>query len=245
MNLFLHGLARAVAGSFDLPGPILEIGSYQVEGQEAIADLRSLFPGKEYIGIDMRAGPGVDLVEDVEWLTLPDASVGTVLALSTFEHVPHFWRGLEEVRRVLRPGGALLIACPFYFHVHSYPSDYWRFTPMALELLLEDYPHKLIGWQGPDTRPANVWALAFREGRGPISEPEYARYRELMDRYAREPLPWTRRLRYALGRLLCGRRPFAPYLDRERWQSRCLNHHADSHACTLFAHKTHANCGTA
>src|SRR5262249_24222320 len=124
MKLFLHGLARAAGGAFSPPGPGLEVGAYQVGGQEPIAELRGLFPGKEYVGVDVRPGPGVDLVEDVQALTLPDASVGTVLALSTFEHVPHFWRGLEEVRRVLKPGGALLMACPFYFHIHDYPSDY-------------------------------------------------------------------------------------------------------------------------
>jgi SAM-dependent methyltransferase len=223
MNLFLKGLVRAVAESFDLPEPIVEIGSYQPHGQEEVAELRGLFPGKEYLGIDVRPGPGVDLVEDVETLGLADSSVGTVLALNTFEHVRHFWRGFEEVRRVLRPGGALLVCCPFYFHVHNFPSDYWRFTPAALELLLEPYPSKLIGWHGPPTRPANVWGLAFREGRGPITGEEFGRYRALMTRHAREPLPWLRRLRYQVGRLLAGRRPFAPYLDREKWQCRLLN----------------------
>jgi SAM-dependent methyltransferase len=223
MNSFLHGMARAVAETFVLPGPILEIGSYQVQGQEDIGDLRPLFPGREYLGVDMRPGPGVDLVANVEKLPQPDASVGTVLALSTFEHVPHFWRGFEEIRRVLRPDGALLVACPFYFHIHSYPSDYWRFTPEAFKLLLDDYPNKIVGWHGPRTRPSNVWALAFRGNRPPISEKEYQLYQARMNEYARQPLPWHRRLRYQLGRLLCGRRPFAPYLDRETWQTQCLN----------------------
>jgi hypothetical protein len=44
-----------------------------------------------------------------------------------------------------------------------------------------------------------------------------------MGRYAREPLAWHRRLRYRIGRVLCGRRPFAPWLEREQWQSVCLN----------------------
>src|SRR5205085_2657058 len=79
------------------------------------------------------------------------------------EHVPRFWRGFQEVHRVLRPDGALLVCCPFYFHIHSYPSDYWRFTPEALQLLLADYPSRLLGWHGPPRRPLNVWALAFRE----------------------------------------------------------------------------------
>jgi SAM-dependent methyltransferase len=223
MNPFLRGVVRAVAESFDLPEPILEIGSYQVPGQEAIGELRPLFPGREYVGVDARPGPGVDLVADVECLPCDDRSVGTVVAVSTFEHVPRFWKGFEEVARVLRPGGALVVAVPFHFHIHDYPSDYWRFTPEALQLLLRDYPTKIVGWHGPDTRPSNVWALAFRAGRPPITAAAYAAYRANVNRHAHMPLPWLRRWRYRLGRLLCGRRPFAPWLDRERWQSRLLN----------------------
>ena len=136
MNHFLYGVARAVAESFDLPSPILEIGSYKVAGQEEIADLRPLFPGKDYVGIDTRPGPGVDQVADVEALSFAKSTFGTVIAMSTFEHVPRFWRGFEEIHRVLRPDGVLFVCCPFYFHIHAYPSDYWRFTPEAFEVLL-------------------------------------------------------------------------------------------------------------
>jgi len=215
MNTLLRGMVRAVAETFDLPAPILEVGSYQVERQEDIADLRPLFPGRPYVGLDMRPGPGVDLVGDVEALPQADASVGTVLALETFEHVRHFWRGFDEIRRVLRPDGALLIASPFHFHIHDYPRDYWRFTPDALKLLLEAYPSKILGWNGPTTRPANVWCVAFREERPPITPAQFHRYQTLLKQYARMPLPWTRRLRYHIGRLFFGRRPFAPWLDRE------------------------------
>jgi SAM-dependent methyltransferase len=223
MNHFLHGVARAVAGAFSLPEPVLEIGSFQVAGQEPIGDLRPLFAGREYLGIDARPGPGVDQVADVQALPFPDASAGTVIAMSTFEHVPRFWRGFEEIYRVLRPDGALLVACPFYFHIHDYPGDYWRFTPQALQLLLEDYPSKLLGWHGPPRRPANVWALAFRERHPPITQDQFEHYRGLLARHARQPLSWFRALRYRLGRLLCGSRPFAPYLDRDKWETECLN----------------------
>jgi SAM-dependent methyltransferase len=221
MMAFLHGVARATALAFDLPGPILEVGAYQVPGQEALADLRPLFPGRRYIGLDCRPGPGVDVVADAEELPYPDGSVGTVLALSTFEHVPHFWRAFDEAYRVLRPDGALLVASPFYFHLHEHPRDYWRFSPQALALLLERYPGKVIGWHGPASRPANVWAVAFREARPAISAAQHARYRELLRQHARMPLPWLRRLRLRLGALLFGRGHFSPYLQRDTWQTRC------------------------
>jgi SAM-dependent methyltransferase len=223
MTGFLHGLVRATAQAFDLPGPILEVGSLQVPGQEGLAELRPLFPGQRYTGLDNRRGRGVDVVGDVEALPYPDGSVGTVLALSTFEHVPHFWRAFDEVHRVLRPDGALLVSCPFYFHLHGHPCDYWRFSPDALTLLLDRYPSKIIGWHGPASRPANVWAIAFREGRPPITPAQHARYRNLLREHACMPLPWLRRLRLRLGALLFGHGHFAPYLLREQWQMRCLN----------------------
>jgi SAM-dependent methyltransferase len=221
MNAFLNGVARAVAETFELPEPILEIGSYQVEKQHDIANLRGLFPDCLYQGIDMRPGPGVDLVANVEELPHLDRSVGTVLALSTFEHVRRFWRGFAEIRRVLRPHGALLVSMPFHFQIHNHPCDYWRFTPQALEVLLEDYPSKIIGWHGPEDRPANVWALAFGEERPPISDHQFQMLRAKLFQHARMPLPALRRWRYQIARLLCGRRPFAPWLDRDCWQC-CL-----------------------
>jgi SAM-dependent methyltransferase len=222
MNSFLRGMVQAVTETFRLPEPILEIGSYQVPGQEGIADLRSLFPGREYVGIDIRPGPGVDMIANVEELPQEDGSVGTVLAICTFEHVRRFWKGFEEIQRVLRPDGAFLVACPFYFYIHEYPCDFWRFTPSALEMMLASYPEQIVGWQGPTKRPGNVWSLAFREHRPAITPDEYERYRTLMRRYARQPLSWSRRLRYGLGKLLCGPRPFVPYLDIERWDSRYI-----------------------
>jgi SAM-dependent methyltransferase len=221
MNQFLRGVVRAITVSFHLPEPIVEIGSYQVQGQTDLIDLRGLFPGKAYTGIDFRPGPGVDCVANVEALPLKKASVGTVIALSVFEHVQRFWRGFEEVERILRPDGVFIVATPFYFHVHAYPNDYWRFTPAALEFLLERYALRLLGWHGPARRMANVWAVAFRENSCLPTSADLERYRELMRIHARQPLPWPRRLRYRVGQLLSGRRPFAPHLDRERWAVEC------------------------
>ena len=224
MNHFLYGTARAAAEAFDLSGPILEIGSYQVAGQEAICDLRGFFPGKQYVGVDMREGPGVDCVASVDELPYADKSVGAVIAMSTFEHVACFWRGFAEVRRVLRPDGVFLVSCPFYFHIHSYPSDYWRFTPEALDVLLQDYSKRILGWHGPKNRPLNVWALAFGDQYPTVTAAQYARYRELLAQYAHEPLDWFKRCRYQVARWICGRGPVGPYLEQDRWETVCRTH---------------------
>ena len=220
MNRFLFGVARAVTETFTLPEPVVEIGSYQVTGQEGVR-LRSLFPGRDFTGVDMRAGPGVDCVANVESLPQPTGSVGTVISMSTFEHVRQFWKGFEEVRRVLRPNGAFLVSCPFYFYIHSCPRDYWRFTPQAFEVLLEDYPTRIVGWHGPAKKPANVWSLAWRELAPPLTGAQFDLYRQRVALYARPLLSWSRKFRYRLARLLCGRGPFAPYLDQDKWETQC------------------------
>jgi len=223
MNRFDHGIVQATAETFSLPEPILELGSYQVKGQESLINLRSLFPGRQYTGVDFREGPGVDLVANVEDLPLKSSSVGTVIAMNLFEHVACFWKGFEEIERVLRPDGVLVVLCPFYFHIHNYPHDYWRFTPDAFKLLLKNYPNKLIGSYGTPYRPAAVWSVAFREERLPVSQQELTTYQTKINHYCHLPLGWMRRMRFQLGRLLCGRRPFAPYLDRDRWEIECLS----------------------
>jgi SAM-dependent methyltransferase len=153
---------RLVAETFECPGPVYEFGSYQVEGQVDYADLRSFFAGREYVGCDMRPGPGVDRVEDVSALGLADAAVGTVLCVETFEHVFEVRRAFDEVFRVLKPGGLFLITSPLNFRIHGYPDDYWRMTPSCLRRMLEPYAARLTGFQGYHAFPHSVMALAAK-----------------------------------------------------------------------------------
>jgi len=172
----------------------------------------------------MRPGPGVDCVADAEHLPQATGSVGTVIAMNTFEHVRRFWDGFAEVQRVLRPDGVFVLSCPFHFRIHNFPHDYWRFSPAALAAMLEGYRSKIVGWHGARQRPANVWAVAFGPARPAITPEQFARHRTLIQTYAYQPEDsLTRRWRYRLASLFCGRGPFAAYLDRNQWDAECLN----------------------
>ena len=143
-----------------------------------------------------------------------------MIAFNTFEHVQRFWVGFEEVYRVLRPDGVFVLSCPFYFHQHDYPSDYWRFTPQAFEFLLAKYPARVLGLARPRAPAAERLGGRLPRGRRPADAGAVRVLpRRCCAEYAREPLSPGRRLLYGLGRVLCGRRPFAPYLDRDRWET--------------------------
>jgi SAM-dependent methyltransferase len=153
---------RLATEAFDCPGPVYEFGSYQVEGQLGYANLRSLFPGKTYVGCDFRAGPGVDRVEDVTDIKLPDGCAGTVICLETFEHVFEVRRAFDEVFRILRPGGVFIITSPLNFRIHGYPDDYWRMTPSCLRRMLTPYAGRVVGDQGHEPFPHTVMAMAMK-----------------------------------------------------------------------------------
>jgi SAM-dependent methyltransferase len=216
MNQLLNGMVRAAVESFELPDPVLEIGSYQVEGQEPIINLRSMFAGKPYVGLDLRSGPGVDHVGRIENTGLPSASFGTAVSISCFEHVEKFWLGFEEVHRLLRSDGVFLVSVPFHFHIHSFPSDYWRFTPEALDVLLDKYPFRVTGYHGTKNRPWSVWAIAFREHARIPTDHQIAAYRDRLREYAKQPVPLLRRIRHSMGKWIAGKRPLQPFLEVNR-----------------------------
>jgi len=169
-----------VADTFDCPDPIFEFGSYQVEGQEGYANLRELFPAKKYVGCDMRPGPGVDRVEDVAAISLPDKSAGTVLCIETFEHVFEVRKAFDEVFRLLRPGGVFVITSPLNFRIHGYPDDYWRMTPSCLRRLLSPYSARVSGHQGHHAFPHTVMGVGFK---APIPTDCSARVEQLVKAY--------------------------------------------------------------
>jgi SAM-dependent methyltransferase len=148
----VRAFLEVAAETFAPRGPVYEFGSYQVEGQSGRSDLRPLFPGLTYVGCDMRPGPGVDRLEDLSGVNLPDAAAGTIVCVDTLEHVFEVGSAAAEMIRLLQPGGMLLVAVPLDFHIHAHPDDYWRLTPSCLARLLSPLAATLIGSQGAESR---------------------------------------------------------------------------------------------
>jgi SAM-dependent methyltransferase len=155
MRPFVRDFVAEVAAAMTLEEPIVEIGSRPAEGQEEIADLRRLFPGRPYFGCDIQDGVGVDQVEDIHALSFGAGTVGTVLCLDTLEHVADPLTAMREVHRVLKPGGTAVISSHMFMPIHAHPWDYWRFTPEGFGLVLAPFESRLVlahGWAlMPDT----------------------------------------------------------------------------------------------
>jgi SAM-dependent methyltransferase len=74
----------------------------------------------------------IDIVSDITDIPLPDESLDAILCSEVLEHIPSPTLALDEFRRLLKPGGTLILTAPFSSNVHMAPyyfctgfSRYW------------------------------------------------------------------------------------------------------------------------
>lgn len=85
---------------------VFEGGSYDVNGST-----RPLFEGCEYVGVDWRDGPGVDVVSLIhEALPVEHGAFETVICTETLEHDPYWRESVSRMVNLLAPGGALILS---------------------------------------------------------------------------------------------------------------------------------------
>jgi SAM-dependent methyltransferase len=72
--------------------------------------------GSEYLGPSVEPGGVVDGIrhEDLEGLSFGDARFDVVVCMDVLEHVNDPARAMEQIARVLKPGGELLLSVPFF-----------------------------------------------------------------------------------------------------------------------------------
>lgn len=162
-----------------IEGPrVIELGSLDVNG--SVRPLVGVLKPIEYIGVDLRAGIGVDIVGDVCSGFLKDrhGRFDIVISAETLEHVQTWPLFVHEIKRLAKPGGHLLLTCRSPgFALHNHPGDYWRFTVDDLSEAFSDctvltafedpespgafiHATKPDGWQDTGPRWANVSAAS-------------------------------------------------------------------------------------
>lgn len=106
-----------------LQGKVLEIGSLNVNG--GLRDIIDVF------GVDMREGPGVDLVCPVQNLLehFQPGHFDACVSAGTLEHIED-WRGFVRTTwELVKEGGYLVLTiASLQKKRHAYPDDYWRLT---------------------------------------------------------------------------------------------------------------------
>lgn len=86
----------------------------------------ALYDGKGDVGLQTGnwSFSQIDIVSDITNIPEPDASFDAVLCTEVLEHLPDPIRALDELARLLRPGGMLIVTAPFWSLTHFAPYHY-------------------------------------------------------------------------------------------------------------------------
>jgi len=108
-------------------GRVLDLGAGSAKYKEMILQKAS-----EYRSCDAAKNINIDDVCDVLNLQYPPESFETVISTQVIEHVNNPYKMAEQIFKVLKPGGKVIVTAPFLIPMHSDPDDYFRFTPSGL-----------------------------------------------------------------------------------------------------------------
>ena len=108
-----------------------------------------LFTSKEYIGLEIdsvanRKEKKADCYYDGSVFPFADGSFDSAVANEVFEHVFDPDRFLNEVSRVLRSGGVLLMTMPFVWDEHEQPYDYARYSSFGIRSILQRHGFEIL-----------------------------------------------------------------------------------------------------
>ena len=73
--------------------------------------MRPLFENRDYTGVDIAAGPGVDVVCPGQVLNHPAASYEAVISCECFEHNPCWHETFLNMVRMLKAGCLCIVSC--------------------------------------------------------------------------------------------------------------------------------------
>ena len=130
MHKLTRGKIKGFLTKYSTDKQVLDIGAGNTEYTD-------IFPNRTRVDIDPERKP--DIVADIVNLPFKDGSYEVIMCSEIFEHLLEPQKAIEEIKRVLKPGGILILTTRFLFPIHDAPGDYWRYTPYSLAFLFRDW----------------------------------------------------------------------------------------------------------
>lgn len=109
----------------------------------------SFFKNKvdDYVGVDVNQNEFNTvncLINTNDPLPFDTNSIDTVLSTQVLEHTAEPEKYINEISRVLKPGGYLILTCPGSYMLHEEPNDFFRYTKYGIKYLIEKCNLKII-----------------------------------------------------------------------------------------------------
>lgn len=119
--------------------------------------------------LDIDPSSGADYITDLcvnnEFL-IPAESFDIVVCTEVLEHTLHPFKAVDELERILKPGGVAVVSTPCNFRIHGPLPDCWRFTEHGLKQLFRNFINieiNALETIGRDLFPIHYTLVAFKK----------------------------------------------------------------------------------
>lgn len=136
-RLFLDAMKELVNYA---KGELLDVGC----GQSPFYPL-FLQKTNSYVKTDVLTSSGKpDIYSSITALPFKDESFDTILCTQVLEHVFEPFCAFNEMRRILRCGGVIIIGTPLIYWIHEAPVDYLRYTRYFYQKIATTYDFEIL-----------------------------------------------------------------------------------------------------
>ena len=145
----MRRLLRVHRGGAEWTQPlrVLDVGSMSVNKNFPHTYREHMAPAWTYRGCDLAPGKNVDFVMAGPYMIQERGDdYDVVISGQCLEHVQLPWMLVQEMARVCKPSGLLILTVPWNQQIHRYPLDCWRILP--------DGWRALAAWVGLDVEQA-------------------------------------------------------------------------------------------
>jgi len=111
---------------------------------------RSLFTVDKYIGMDIKNDGHhndtsfVDVFYDGKVIPFDDGYFDSVYSSEVLTHISDIDPVIDEIKRVMKAGGTILVTVPFVWHENEQPNDAVRYTSFGIVRLFERHGFKVL-----------------------------------------------------------------------------------------------------
>lgn len=124
-----------------ITGRVLDVGGGKTHRY------KSCFSYDTYTCMDVYEGPGIDVLGSADAIPFTDESFDSVVCTQVFEHLAFPEKSAQEIYRVLKHGGHILITVPQWNELHEEPHDYWRYTRFGMSALFERNGFETVAYE--------------------------------------------------------------------------------------------------
>jgi SAM-dependent methyltransferase len=138
-------LRRAITGAVRrwARGVLVDVGCGTKRYADVVGEV-----AERHIGLDHPASyhrnDSVDVFGLADALPFAAGSVDTVFCAEVLEHLEEPALAVVESFQCLRPGGTAIFTCPFIWHIHEAPRDFFRYSPYGLRHLFTSAGFEIV-----------------------------------------------------------------------------------------------------